>query len=62
MSPGGTGITPMYQLIRAICEDKANQMKVHLLYANETPGDILLRTQLERDQKMAPGNADSVHG
>lgn len=53
-SPGGTGITPMYQLIRAICEDKTDQTRINLLYANKTPRDILLRTQLERYQEMAP--------
>lgn len=44
----------MYQLIRAICEDKTDRTQVHLLYSSKTPQDILLRTQLERFQKMAP--------
>lgn len=44
----------MYQLIRAICEDKTDQTQVHLLYANKSPDDILLRKQLERCQQMAP--------
>lgn len=46
MIAGGTGITPMYQLIRAICEDDADTTTVSLLYANNSEEDILLRPQL----------------
>lgn len=44
----------MYQLIRAICEDKTDNTQVSLVYANKSPEDILLRTQLQRYQQMAP--------
>ena len=44
---GGTGITPMYQLIRAICEDPKDTTQVSLLYANQTEQDILLREELD---------------
>jgi cytochrome-b5 reductase len=47
MIAGGTGITPMYQLIRAICEDEKDNTKVSLLYANNTKEDILLREELD---------------
>ncbi|CAG8101439.1 unnamed protein product [Penicillium nalgiovense] len=47
MIAGGTGITPMYQLIRAICDDKADTTKISLLYANNTEQDILLRKELD---------------
>ncbi|KAL4811364.1 hypothetical protein BDV18DRAFT_165452 [Aspergillus unguis] len=47
MIAGGTGITPMYQLIRAICEDGSDETQVSLLYANNTEADILLRKELE---------------
>lgn len=47
MIAGGTGITPMYQLIRAICEDEADRTQISLLYANNTEADILLREELE---------------
>jgi cytochrome-b5 reductase len=43
---GGTGITPAYQIIRAICEDPEDITKVSLLYANHTEEDILLRGEL----------------
>ncbi|PKS06185.1 hypothetical protein jhhlp_007502 [Lomentospora prolificans] len=47
MIAGGTGITPMYQLIRAICADESDNTKISLLYANNTENDILLREELD---------------
>ncbi|OQD94974.1 hypothetical protein PENSOL_c023G01191 [Penicillium solitum] len=47
MIAGGTGITPMYQLIRAICDDKADSTRIDLLCANNTEEDILLRVELD---------------
>ncbi|WPH04833.1 Hypothetical protein R9X50_00773000 [Acrodontium crateriforme] len=46
MLAGGTGITPMYQIIRAICENPKDNTKISLIYANQTEGDILLRKEL----------------
>lgn len=54
MIAGGTGITPMYQLIRAICEDPEDNTKVSLLYANNTEQDILLREELDKFAKENP--------
>lgn len=47
MIAGGTGITPMYQLIRAICEDEVDNTQVSLLYASNSEEDILLREELD---------------
>ncbi|KAJ5220566.1 hypothetical protein N7468_009770 [Penicillium chermesinum] len=47
MIAGGTGITPMYQLIRAICEDDTDTTEISLIYANRSEDDILLRAELE---------------
>ncbi|KAJ8791774.1 hypothetical protein J1605_020496 [Eschrichtius robustus] len=47
MIAGGTGITPMLQLIRAIMKDPDDQTVCHLLFANQTEKDILLRPELE---------------
>ena len=44
---GGTGITPAYQIIKAITKDKKDKTKVRLLYANKTEDDILLRDELD---------------
>ncbi|KAF6339161.1 cytochrome b5 reductase 3 [Rhinolophus ferrumequinum] len=47
MIAGGTGITPMLQVIRAIMKDPADHTVCHLLFANQTEKDILLRPELE---------------
>jgi len=44
---GGTGITPMLQVIRQVLESGDDPTELWLLFANQTPGDILLRDQLE---------------
>ncbi|KAH8649315.1 hypothetical protein BX600DRAFT_112604 [Xylariales sp. PMI_506] len=56
MVAGGTGITPMYQVIRAICEDDRDTTEVSLIYANRTEQDILLREELERMARQYPKN------
>ncbi|KAI1335034.1 cytochrome B5 [Xylariaceae sp. FL0016] len=56
MLAGGSGITPMYQLIRAICEDDRDTTEVSLIYANRTEGDILLRAELEAFARRYPRN------
>ncbi|OJJ08293.1 hypothetical protein ASPVEDRAFT_57440 [Aspergillus versicolor CBS 583.65] len=56
MIAGGTGITPMYQLIRAICEDPTDLTEVSLIYANRTEEDILLRRELEAFAEAYPQN------
>ncbi|KAL4948916.1 hypothetical protein BDW69DRAFT_188823 [Aspergillus filifer] len=54
MVAGGTGITPMYQLIRAICEDERDTTSLSLIYANRNEEDILLRSELERFARRYP--------
>jgi len=44
---GGTGITPAYQIIKAVLKDKKDKTKVYLIYANKTEEDILLREELD---------------
>ncbi|KAE8385275.1 hypothetical protein BDV23DRAFT_190918 [Aspergillus alliaceus] len=56
MIAGGTGITPMYQLIRAICEDDTDTTEVSLIYANRSEEDILLRSELEAFARRYPKN------
>jgi cytochrome-b5 reductase len=43
---GGTGITPMYQLLRAIFSNPDDKTKVTLVFGNVTEGDILLKKEL----------------
>jgi len=47
MIAGGTGITPMLQIIRAIMKNPLDQTKVSLVYANVNVEDILLKTELD---------------
>ncbi|KAE8328138.1 hypothetical protein BDV39DRAFT_214479 [Aspergillus sergii] len=56
MIAGGTGITPMYQLIRAICEDDTDTTEISLIYANRSEEDILLRSELEAFARKYPKN------
>lgn len=54
MIAGGTGITPMLQIIRAILKNKSDKTQVSLIFANVDEEDILLRSELEqlaRDEK-----------
>lgn len=47
MIAGGTGITPMLQLIRHVFTDPKDTTELSLIFANQTEDDILLRTELE---------------
>ncbi|TQD90526.1 hypothetical protein C1H46_023964 [Malus baccata] len=47
MIAGGTGITPMLQVIEAILKNPDDTTQVSLLYANVSPDDILLKQKLD---------------
>jgi len=47
MLAGGTGITPMLQILTAIFENPMDKTSCSLLYANKTEADILVRDMLE---------------
>ncbi|KAL0451907.1 UNVERIFIED_CONTAM: NADH-cytochrome reductase-like protein [Sesamum latifolium] len=47
MIAGGTGITPMLQIIDAILKNPDDNTQVALLYANVSPDDILLKKKLD---------------
>ena len=49
MIAGGTGITPMFQIIKHVLKTRRGKdsLKLSLLYGNQHPGDILLRSELE---------------
>ncbi|RUS28630.1 hypothetical protein BC938DRAFT_481650 [Jimgerdemannia flammicorona] len=51
---GGTGITPMLQLIRKIFSDPTDTTKVSLIFANVTEDDILLRSELDKLAEQHP--------
>ncbi|KAK9479049.1 hypothetical protein V1514DRAFT_329047 [Lipomyces japonicus] len=47
MIAGGTGITPMLQIIRAILKNPADKTQVSLIFANVNEEDILLKDDLD---------------
>lgn len=48
MIAGGTGITPMLQVITAILKNEKDKTEMYLLFANKTEDDILLKNELEK--------------
>jgi cytochrome-b5 reductase len=54
MVAGGTGITPMYQLIRTIFRNPEDKTKVTLVFGNLTEGDVLLRDELQAIENTYP--------
>ncbi len=56
---GGTGITPMLQVARQIFSDVGDTTKVNMIFANQTPKDILCKTEL--DELAAKDPNFSVH-
>ena len=54
---GGTGITPLYQIIQYVSEVEAGEglgPKLTLLFANRTEADILLKGELENYEISNP--------
>ncbi|KAF7310654.1 NADH-cytochrome b5 reductase [Mycena chlorophos] len=47
MIAGGSGITPMYQIINAVLRNASDKTQVRLIYANVNEEDILLRSELD---------------
>ncbi|XP_022939629.1 NADH--cytochrome b5 reductase 1-like [Cucurbita moschata] len=54
MLAGGSGITPMYQVARSILENLNDKTQIHLIYANVTLEDILLKEELDLLAKRYP--------
>ena len=50
MIAGGSGITPMLQIVREVCKRKGDRdaVQISLIFANLTEPDILLREELDR--------------
>lgn len=51
---GGTGITPMWQLARAIFKNPEDKTKVTLVFGNITEDDMLLRKEWEELENTYP--------
>jgi cytochrome-b5 reductase len=55
MIAGGTGITPMLQLVRAALKDDQDNTKFSLLFANQSADDIMLRDELDEMEENSGG-------
>ena len=55
MLAGGSGITPMTQLLHKILNGKNDDTQVTLIYANKTVDDILLRQELLETAQNSKG-------
>jgi cytochrome-b5 reductase len=55
MVAGGSGITPMLQVLRAIVRDPEDKTQVWLLFGNQTEADILCRKEIEEYARDYPG-------
>ncbi|PHH88566.1 hypothetical protein CDD83_7360 [Cordyceps sp. RAO-2017] len=51
---GGTGITPMYQLLRAVLANPDDRTRVTLVFGNLTEDDMLLRRELAELENRHP--------
>ena len=47
MMAGGTGITPMLQIVTAALKDSGDTTKLSLIFANQSETDILVRDELD---------------
>ena len=57
---GGTGITPIYQVLQAALKNEDNTHH-SLVFGNRTVSDILLRDELEALAEAHPDNFDSLY-
>jgi len=58
MIAGGTGITPMYQILQHILKTRQpykDRTKLSLIYGNQRPSDIMLREELDEMASHHPG-------
>ena len=58
---GGSGITPIYQLTQAILRNPADKTKISLIYANNSPEDILLREEFDELEQKFPGRFQKLY-
>jgi cytochrome-b5 reductase len=58
---GGSGITPLYQILTHALRDRTNTTKFTLLYGNLTEADILLREEFDNLKRKYPNTFDVVY-
>ncbi|KAF5375218.1 hypothetical protein D9758_000492 [Tetrapyrgos nigripes] len=58
---GGSGITPLYQILNHALSNPSNKTKFTLLFSNVTEADILLKPELENLKQKHPDNFNIVY-
>jgi len=58
---GGSGITPIFQVLRAVMQDKEDETHCTVLYGNRLSEDILCREDLDMFAKENPERCTMVH-
>ena len=58
---GGSGITPIHQLVRTVLQNPADKTKLTLLYANNTEQDILLKSEFDEFERKYPDRFKAVY-
>jgi cytochrome-b5 reductase len=53
MTAGGTGITPIFQLIQSVCLN-GDDVELTLLFGNQTEDDILIKKELDELAQKYP--------
>lgn len=61
MIAGGSGITPMYQILEHALKDKSNKTKFTLIFANVTPKDILMKEEFDDLKKKYPDTLNVIY-
>jgi len=61
MLAGGTGITPMLQIIKAILKNPKDKTQVSLIFGNVTVDDMLLREELDIIARQHPDQFKVFH-
>mmetsp|Transcript_83042 Transcript_83042/g.144180 ORF Transcript_83042/g.144180 Transcript_83042/m.144180 type:complete len:144 (-) Transcript_83042:36-467(-) len=55
MVAGGSGITPMLQVLKEALKNPADETTFTLIFGNQTPADILLREELKTLEATSQG-------
>ncbi|KAI8137122.1 hypothetical protein BJV82DRAFT_525823 [Fennellomyces sp. T-0311] len=61
MIAGGTGITPMYQLIQRVLNNPDDKTRLWLIYCNKTQQDILLKKELDALREQHKDRLDILY-
>lgn len=61
MVAGGSGITPMLQVIKEILKNPADKTQVTLVFCNQTPADILLRQEVDTLAATSKGQLKVIY-